>query len=101
VGRYKISYNQVYVDTMKKKNKNKRTICPECVDDENDSDKEDKKKRKIPTLVMWYLLLIDRLKYVFFNRRDAELVHWHSEKRKKNDEEIRHLADGMDHRVEI
>jgi hypothetical protein len=87
VNRYKRSYNHVYVDTMKNKNK-KTTIGPESVDDETDSDKEDKNKRKIPALVMWYLSVIDRLKHVFSNPRDVELVRWHSEKRRKNDEEI-------------
>jgi hypothetical protein len=51
-------------------------------------------KRKIHALVMWYIRVIDRLKHVFSNPRDAELVHWNSEKRRKNDEEIRHIADG-------
>jgi hypothetical protein len=32
---------------------------------------------KIPALVMWYLPLIDRLKRVFSNPRDVELVRWH------------------------
>jgi hypothetical protein len=88
VSQYKRSYNHVYVDTMKKKNKKKIAIGPESVVDKNDSDKEDNKKRKIPALVMWYLLVIDHLKRVFSNPRDAELVCWHSEKRRKNDEEI-------------
>jgi hypothetical protein len=79
---------------MKKKNKKNTTIGPESVDDENDSDKEDNKKRKIPAFVMWYLPVIDRLKRVFSNPRDAELVRWHSEKRRKNNKEIRHPADG-------
>jgi hypothetical protein len=41
---------------MKKKNKKNTAIGPESVDDENDSDKEDSKKRKTPALVMqnWY-----------------------------------------------
>jgi hypothetical protein len=65
----------VYVDTMKKKNK-------------KNTDKENNKKRKIPALVMWYLPVIDHLKRVFSNSRDAELVHWYSEKRRKNNEEI-------------
>jgi hypothetical protein len=68
---------------MKKRNKKNTAIGPESVDDENDSDKEDNKKRKIPALVMWYLLVIDRLKCVFSNPRDMELVRWHSEKRRK------------------
>jgi hypothetical protein len=75
---------------MKKKikNKNKTAIGPESVDDEADLDKEDMTKRKIPTLVMWYLPVIDHLKCVFSKPRDVELVHWHSEKRRQNDEEI-------------
>jgi predicted AlkP superfamily pyrophosphatase or phosphodiesterase len=94
VSQYKRSYNHVYVDTMKKKNKKNTVIGPESVDDENNSDKEDNKKRKIPALVMWYLPMIDHLKHVFSNPRDAELVRWHSKKRRKNNEEIRHPADG-------
>jgi hypothetical protein len=93
VSRYKRNYNHGYVDTMKNKNK-KIAISPESVNDKTDSDKEDKKKTKIPTLVKWYLPVIDHLKHVFSNPRDVELVHWHSEKRRKNDEEIRHPADG-------
>jgi hypothetical protein len=92
VSRYKRSYNHVYVDTMKNKNK-KTAISPENVDDKIDSDKEDKKKRKIPALVMWYHPVIDHLKCVFSNPRDAKLVRWHSEKRRKNDEEIQHPVD--------
>jgi hypothetical protein len=88
VSRYKRSYNHVYVDTIKKKKKKNTAISPESVDDENDSDKEDNKKRKILALVMWYLSVIDHLKRVFCNPRDAELVCWHSEKRRKNNEEI-------------
>jgi hypothetical protein len=91
VSRYKRSYNHVYADTMKKKtkkNKNKTIIGSESVDDETDPDKEDKKKRKITALVIWYLPVIDHLKCVFSNPRDAELVCWHSEKHRENDEEI-------------
>jgi hypothetical protein len=74
VSGYKRSYNHVCVDIMKKKNKKNTTIGHESVDEENDSDKEDNKKRKIPVLVMWYLPVIDHLKCVFSNPRDAELV---------------------------
>jgi hypothetical protein len=51
VSQYKRNYNHVYVDTRKNKNK-KTAIGPESVDDKTDSDKEDKKKRKIPVLVV-------------------------------------------------
>jgi hypothetical protein len=73
----------VYADTMKKKikNKNKTVIGPESIDDEADPDKEDTTKRKIPALVMWYLPVIDHLKHVLSNPRDAELAHQHFEKR--------------------
>jgi hypothetical protein len=98
VSRYKRSYNHVYVNTMKNKNKN-TTIGPESVDDETDSDKEDNKKRMIPALVMWYLPAINHLKRVFSNPRDAELVPWHSEKRRKNDEEIRYPVDGTQWKI--
>jgi hypothetical protein len=95
VSQYKRSYNHVYVDTMKEKikNKNKTAISLESVDDKAGPNKEDMMKRKIPALVMWYLTVIDHLKHVFSNPRDAELVSWHSEKRRKNDEVIRHPTD--------
>jgi hypothetical protein len=95
MSRYKRSYNHVYADTMKKKikNKNKTAIGPEIIDDEADLDKHIT-KRKIPALVMWYLPVIDCLKLMFSNPRDAELVRWHSEKCRENDDEIRHPADG-------
>jgi hypothetical protein len=79
---------------MKKKNKKNTVIDLESVDDENNSDKEDKKKRNIPALVLWYLPVIDHLKCVFSKPRDAELVRWHSKKRRKNNVEIQHPADG-------
>jgi cupin superfamily acireductone dioxygenase involved in methionine salvage len=91
----------VYADTMKKKikNKNKIDIGSESVDDETDPDKEDKMKRKISALVMWYLPVIDHLKRVFSNPRDAELVRWHSEKHRENDEEIQYPTDGTQWKI--
>jgi hypothetical protein len=70
------SYNHVNADTMKKKikNKNKTTAGPKIVDDEDDLYKEDMMKRKIHALVIWYLPVIDHLKRVFSNPRDAELM---------------------------
>jgi hypothetical protein len=77
-------YNHVYADTEEKdKNKNKTAIGPEIDDDKADLDKEDMTKRKILVLVMWYLLVIDHLKCVLSNPRDAELVRWHFEKQGK------------------
>jgi predicted AlkP superfamily pyrophosphatase or phosphodiesterase len=61
--------------TLQRKRIRRILLSVLSVDDENDSDKEDNKKRKIPTLVMWYLLVIDHLKHVFSNPKDAELVY--------------------------
>jgi hypothetical protein len=103
VSRYKRSYNHVYADTMKKKTKymNKTTIGLESVDDEADLNIEDMTKRKIPALLMCYLLVIDCLKHVFSNPRNVELMHWHSEKCRENDEEIRHPTDGTQWKILI
>jgi hypothetical protein len=38
-------------------------------------------------------------KHVFSNPRDAELVRWHSEKHRKDNEEIRHLVDGTQWKI--
>jgi hypothetical protein len=88
------SYVCRHYEEKDKKNKNKTTISTESVDDETDPNKEDKMKRKIHALAMWYLPVIDHLKHVFSNPRDTEMVRWHSEKHRQNDEEIRHPADG-------
>jgi hypothetical protein len=37
--------------------------------------------------------VINHLKHVFSDPMYAKLVHLHSEKRRENDEEIRHLTD--------
>nr|ABA98485.1 transposon protein, putative, CACTA, En/Spm sub-class [Oryza sativa Japonica Group] len=50
------------------------------------------RQRKIPQLVMWYLPVKDRIKRIYSNPRDAELMRWHEEGRKK-DGMIRHPAD--------
>jgi hypothetical protein len=42
-----------------------------------DQDIEGSKERKVPTLVMWHLPVIDHLKRMFSDPRDAELLLWH------------------------
>jgi hypothetical protein len=42
--------------------------------------------------MMWYLPVIDRLKRMFSNPRDAELLLWHVNR--KTDEKIRHPVNG-------
>jgi hypothetical protein len=41
---------------------------------------------------MWYLTVTDRLKHMFSNARDAQLLLWHLQQ--KRDGKIRHPADG-------
>jgi hypothetical protein len=48
---------------------------------------------------MWYIPVIDHLKHVFSNPRDVELVCWHSEKHRKNNEEIQHPAEGTQWKI--
>src|SRR5438128_10545688 len=41
-----------------------------------DTSSNGRKKRKIPTMVMWYLPVIARLKRLLSNPRDSELMSW-------------------------
>ena len=52
------------------------------------------KQSRIPAMIMWYLPVSDRLSRFFSNPIDAELMRWwDSDKRKKGDGKLRHLAD--------
>jgi hypothetical protein len=57
-----------------------------------DQDIHGSKERKVSTLVIWYLPVIDSLKHLFSNPRDAQLLLWHT--KTKADGKIRHHADG-------
>jgi hypothetical protein len=48
--------------------------------------------RKVPILVMWYIPIIDRLKCMFSNAREAQLWLWHVQR--KRDGKIQHHVDG-------
>jgi hypothetical protein len=50
--------------------------------------------KKVPALVMWYLPVIDRLRCLFANPKDAKLMSWHASDEHKNDGKLRHPADG-------
>ena len=60
--------------------KNKRSSI---IDDSDDS--------KVPALVMWYLPVVDRIRRLFANPRDAAMMTWHA---RKGDGKLRHPADG-------
>jgi hypothetical protein len=69
---YKCKYN-IEEDSYnnKRKGQNRKNIAPP------DQDNQGSKERKVLTLVMWYLLVIDRLKHMFSNAREAQLLLWH------------------------
>ena len=48
---------------------------------------------KIPTLVMWYLPVIDRQKRLFSNSNTTKLMMWHDDRPLKNDGKLRHPSD--------
>jgi hypothetical protein len=50
--------------------------------------------KKIPALVMWYLPIVNRLRCLFANPEDAKLMSWHASDEHKNDEKLRHPANG-------
>jgi hypothetical protein len=57
-----------------------------------DQDSQGSKERKVHALVMWNLPVIDRLKRMFSNAREAQLLLWHVQQ--KRDGKIRHPVDG-------
>jgi hypothetical protein len=48
-------------------------------------------KRELPALVIWYTLIIDHLKHMFSNAREAELLLWHLQRKRGG--KIIHPAD--------
>ena len=62
-----------------------------CRNDDSDME-EDSKRKEHPRRVMWYFPIIPRLKYLFQNKKESQLLRWHKEGR-KNDAMIEHPAD--------
>jgi len=51
-------------------------------------------QRKSPALSVWYLPVIDRLRALYGNPEDAQLMSWHaSAERMKDDGKLRHSSD--------
>ena len=49
--------------------------------------------RRILALVMWYLPVVDRLRCLFANPEDAELMCWHASNERKHNRKLRHPSD--------
>jgi hypothetical protein len=71
-------------------------------DAEVEGNKQKKKKKKHsggPAKVVWYLPVLPRLKRLFANKKEAELMRWHVEGRNDEDDVLRHPADGCQWRT--
>ena len=73
-------------------------VCPVCNasrynrNNQSDDGEGTETKKGPPAKVAWYFPIIPRLKRFFANPKEAKLLRWHSEERKK-DGMLRHLAD--------
>ena len=66
--------------------KKKNPIAKKQIPSPEDEEEEGYRQRKIPTLTMWYLPVIDHLHAIFGNPEDAKLMSWHaSDERIKGD----------------
>jgi hypothetical protein len=74
------SYNN-----KRKGRKRKNTVPP-------DQDSQGSKEKKVSALMKWYLPVIDCLKGIFSNAREAQLLLWHVQR--KRDGKIQHPVDG-------
>jgi hypothetical protein len=50
--------------------------------------------KKIPTMMMWYLPVVDRLRCLFVNPEDSKIISWHASDEHKNDGKLWNPADG-------
>jgi len=79
----------------KKKKRAKKSTMKKWILSPEDEEEEGYTQRKSPTLSMWYLPVIDRLRAIFGNAEDAKLMSWHaSDERTKDDGKLRHPFDG-------
>jgi hypothetical protein len=62
--------------------------------DDNDDENCNRNRRKYePKNVFWYFPIIPRLKHLFANKKESELLQWHKEKHKHDAGMIRHPTD--------
>jgi hypothetical protein len=86
---------RVYVDDEGPKSWQKKKKTAKQIPVLEDEEEEGYVQRKSPTLSVWYLPAIDRLRALFGNLEDAKLMSWHaSAERIKGDSKLRHPSDG-------
>ena len=74
---YRKEENGACVKTGKKRKKTQKKTKESSKTNSNE-DVDYYAQRRIPTLVMWYLPLVDRLRYLFVNPKDVEIMCWHT-----------------------
>ena len=74
-------------------------VCPKCgvsrykrKEQDTDDGNDKGKKGRAPAKAVWYFPIIPRFKRLFANPKDAKLLRWHEEERKR-DGKLRHPAD--------
>jgi hypothetical protein len=45
--------------------------------------------------MMWYLPVVNRLRCLLANPKDAKIIRWHAPDEHKNDGKLQHLANGI------
>jgi hypothetical protein len=87
-------YSGGEASTGNKRNKNgAKKVVQESQPSEDNTLGNDAKKRKVPALVMWYLLVTGRLRRIFLNPKQVTLMTWWDDERKVDDDVIAHPAD--------
>ena len=80
------------------------TECPECGVSRYKCRKDggdDKRRNGAPRKVAWYFPVIPRVKRMFASKKEAQLLRWHKEGRKDNDNYLRHPADSTQWRTSM
>jgi hypothetical protein len=71
------------ISKRRKRDEKNKGVAPH-VDDDTCIDM-DKNQRKVLTLVRWYLPVIDHLKRLFSNPKNAKLMTWHADRPDRDD----------------
>jgi hypothetical protein len=74
------------ISKKRKRGEKNKGVAPH-VDDDTCID-VDKNQRKVPALVMWYLPVIDCLKHLFSNPKNAKLMTWHAARPDRDDSKL-------------
>ena len=87
-------YNREEASTGNKRKKGGKKVVQDSQPPKNDTPLgNDAKQRRISALVMWYLPVVDRLRHMFLNPKEAALMTWWDERKVVGDV-ITHSGNG-------